>query len=68
MSSQWNRCAGIVEDDYSVQARYKLLTALSNLKDLNLYESAFTAEVLFLLATLVKVSGAIEYASRDLKT
>ena len=55
MSSQWNRCAGIVEDDYSVQARYKLITILSNLKDLEMYESALSAEVLFNIAALVKV-------------
>jgi len=33
-----------------------------------MYESALTAEVLHLLATLVKVATVLEYASRDLKS
>jgi len=43
------------------------MTILNNLKDLEMYETALTAEVLFLLASLVKFKSATEIASAELK-
>ncbi len=44
--SKWNKCSGIAESEYSVQARFKFQTAIEILKDLGHYESAFGAESL----------------------
>ena len=55
-NSRWNKCAAILEDAESTQARYKLEQALEILTKMGMRKTIMAAEVIMALARLTKLS------------